>query len=60
MDNLPKTRQERKGGKKDKEKPVYSAKHVRQQEALIAKREKTDISTSKTPVRSSNPSLFKK
>jgi hypothetical protein len=51
MDNVPQTRQEKKGGKKNKDKNVYSAKHVRQQEALMAKRSETNTSTSKMPVK---------
>ncbi len=58
MDNQPTTRQEKKGGKKQKEKGIYSSKHVRIQEAL---REKgTASSTLKTPSTAIKPSSSKK
>lgn len=58
MDRDPKTRQEQKGGKKRKDKSIYSAKHVRMQEARRAAG--TASSTSKTPPTSEAPSSSKR
>ena len=58
MDSHPQTRQEKKGGKKHKDKTIYSSKHVRIQEALRSNG--TASSTSKTPTTSTTPSSSKK
>ncbi len=58
MDTQPKTRQEKKGGKKNKDKSIYSAKHVRMQQAI--RENGTASSTLKTPPTSETPSSSKK
>lgn len=61
MDNSPMTRQEKKGGKKQKDKSIYSSKHVRQMEARQNQKKDagTGSSTSKTPPTSADPSSSK-
>ena len=58
MDTQPKTRQEMKGGKKKKDKGIYTSKHVRIQQAI--KENATGSSTSKTLPTSEAPSSSKK
>ena len=58
MDSQPKTRQEKKGGKKNKDKGIYSSKHIRMQEALRSNG--TASSTLKTLPTSTTPSSSKK
>ena len=45
--DAPKTRQEKKGKDKKRDSNPYSAKHVRQQEMLLAKKDKTKKSEKK-------------
>ncbi len=58
MDNDPKTRQEKKGGKKGPKDSVYSSRRVRQMEAMMEKKGlNPSSSTSKIPAKTeSSPS----
>jgi hypothetical protein len=60
MDNDPKTRQEKKGGKKGQNDSIYSSRRVRQMEAMMEKKGlNPSSSTSKIPPKT-EPSTSKK